>query len=312
MISYLIPAYNAQNTIEQVISSIINQSYKTDYEIIVLNDGSTDKTKEKVLKMKRSFKKIKLINQNNMGLGYGRNRLLKEAKGNWIVFLDSDIILDKNWLREIINNKKKGIEGYTGICEIADKNNLFCKLDQKLQPQKEQTFSISNQFVGYMNYLIPKKVFNKVGKFNEIFRTNGEDVEWFTRAFKKGYKFLLVPTAKVTHAYKPPNLIQFLKRKVAYAEASAIPFIHKDYRKVIEYLIRTIMIITLILLSPFYPIQVLALLFIFLLLIFYRSLKTTRDFLFAFIYALGMIAVQFGIMKTVIFYLLFKRVKLKK
>ncbi|MBK4732786.1 glycosyltransferase [Oxynema sp. CENA135] len=86
-ISVVIPVYNATTTIQETISSVLNQSF-TDYELIIVNDGSTDETLEKI----ESFKdpRIRVFSYTNAGAAISRNRGLSQAKGEYIAFLDAD------------------------------------------------------------------------------------------------------------------------------------------------------------------------------------------------------------------------------
>lgn len=87
--SIIIPSFNRACLIEETIESVLSQSYK-DYEIIVINDGSTDNTLQVLDKYKDS---ILIINQNNQGAEIARNNGVKSARGDYLVFLDSDDIL---------------------------------------------------------------------------------------------------------------------------------------------------------------------------------------------------------------------------
>ena len=102
--SVIIPAYNAEKEIEKTIQSVLIQDYK-DYEIIVVNDFSTDNTKKIVEK----YQNIKLINHsNNKKAGGSRNTGIDNAKGEYIFFLDSDdVMYDKNVLQKLSNNIDK-------------------------------------------------------------------------------------------------------------------------------------------------------------------------------------------------------------
>ena len=86
-LSIIIPAYNAENYIEKCLNSIED---KDSIEIIVINDGSTDKTMEILNK----YKNIKIINNTNHGVSYSRNSGLKVASGKYIMFVDSDDYLN--------------------------------------------------------------------------------------------------------------------------------------------------------------------------------------------------------------------------
>lgn len=101
--SIIIPTYNNEKTILRAIESVINQ--KVSYEIIIINDGSTDKTKSVVRKIRNS--NIKLINIHNHGVSHARNIGIKEACGKYLIFLDADDFLEKNYLEYIESQEEK-------------------------------------------------------------------------------------------------------------------------------------------------------------------------------------------------------------
>ena len=96
--SIVIPLYNKENYIEKTLHSVLNQSY-LNYEVIIVNDGSTDKSVDVVNQF--SNKKIKIINQSNQGASSARNRGIAEASNQWIALLDADDIWLKNHLKEL-------------------------------------------------------------------------------------------------------------------------------------------------------------------------------------------------------------------
>jgi len=99
-VSIVIPAYNAQKTIKKAINSALRQNFlKKDFEIIVVNDGSTDKT----LEILKSYgKQIKIINQKNQGAVKAANKGFKKARGKYVVKLDADDYFKPNILREMV------------------------------------------------------------------------------------------------------------------------------------------------------------------------------------------------------------------
>lgn len=99
MISIIIPAYNSEDTITQCLDSLFAQSHK-DFEVIVVNDGSTDQTFKKLEPYKN---RITLINQENKGSNPARNRGWREAKGEFLLFLDSDITMRQDCLEKMLN-----------------------------------------------------------------------------------------------------------------------------------------------------------------------------------------------------------------
>ena len=96
--SIVIPLYNKENYIEKTLQSVFNQSY-SNYEVIIVNDGSTDKSVDVVNQF--SNKNIKIINQTNQGVSLARNRGIAEASNQWIALLDADDIWLKNHLEEL-------------------------------------------------------------------------------------------------------------------------------------------------------------------------------------------------------------------
>jgi len=87
MISIIIPLYNKQNCIERAIKSVLSQTF-TDFELLVINDGSTDQSDEIVKEIKDN--RLILINKQNGGVSTARNKGVDAAKGEWIIFLDAD------------------------------------------------------------------------------------------------------------------------------------------------------------------------------------------------------------------------------
>ena len=99
--SIIVPAYNVENYLEQCINSILVQSFNN-YEIIIVNDGSTDKTGKICDNFASKNKQIKIIHKKNGGLSSARNTGLEFASGEYNIFLDSDDFwIDKNFLANI-------------------------------------------------------------------------------------------------------------------------------------------------------------------------------------------------------------------
>ena len=101
-ISIIIPIYNVEKYVEECINSVINQSIKKNIEIILVNDGSTDLSRSKIEKYKL-LDNIKIIDKENGGLSSARNIGICEAIGKYIVFIDSDDFIEKNFLEKLYN-----------------------------------------------------------------------------------------------------------------------------------------------------------------------------------------------------------------
>ncbi len=105
LISIIIPAYNAENTVVECLSSILLQEYRN-IEVVVIDDGSIDNTRQRVQGFITEFKdlEIRLISQSNQGPSVARNMGLQYAKGEYVVFLDSDDKLDPSFISKCLLN----------------------------------------------------------------------------------------------------------------------------------------------------------------------------------------------------------------
>ena len=121
MISIIIPLYNKATSIKRTIHSVLSQSY-TDFELIIINDGSTDNSAEIVNKQFYD-KRIRYIYQDNAGVSSARNRGIKEAIGEWILFLDADDILYPNALKILISKSVFNTNIISGNFYSTDGNN---------------------------------------------------------------------------------------------------------------------------------------------------------------------------------------------
>lgn len=125
-ISIIVPLYNAENTLEKCINSLINQSY-TDIEVILVNDGSGDSSYDICKKYESLDKRIVIINKKNGGVSSARNAGLEIATGEFIMFCDSDDWVDINWCKAMYDN-------YT------DDNLLMCKTERGENSEKNNKY----------------------------------------------------------------------------------------------------------------------------------------------------------------------------
>ena len=130
-VSVITPAYNCEKYIKKAIESILNQSYK-DFEYIIIDDNSTDKTWKIIKSFANKDTRIKAyINKRNLGIPLNRNRGIKLARGKYIVWQDADDISKKHRIKKLYefmeNNKEVGICG-SYIQFFSGKKNLNRRL----------------------------------------------------------------------------------------------------------------------------------------------------------------------------------------
>jgi glycosyltransferase involved in cell wall biosynthesis len=201
--SIVISLYNKANYIENTLKSVLNQTF-ADYEIIVINDGSTDDSVTKVLGFNDS--RIQLYNQENQGASAARNLGIEKAKNEYIAFLDADDLWKSNHLKIlnaliqnfpnagifasryelIFNNGKNDIPKFKGIS--ADYEGLIPDYFKTSLPYPIATSS---------SIVIPKHVFEKTGYFKPYI-SSGQDVDMWIRIASK---YPVVISNKVTASY---------------------------------------------------------------------------------------------------------------
>lgn len=123
--SIIVPVYNVEEYIEKCLESIFNQSFK-DFEVIVVNDGTKDKSMDIVKKYD-----VTIINQKNMGLSEARNNGVKKAKGEYIIFLDSDDYIEKDLLKEINKSIKNNPDVVRYQIQDVENNEIIKEYEEE-------------------------------------------------------------------------------------------------------------------------------------------------------------------------------------
>ena len=103
MVSIIVPVYNVEKYVERCVESILAQSY-SEFELLLVDDGSTDQSGAICERLKAKDKRIRVIHQNNRGLSAARNRGLAEATGEYITYIDSDDYVDISYLETLYQN----------------------------------------------------------------------------------------------------------------------------------------------------------------------------------------------------------------
>ena len=131
MISVIIPVYNKDRQIIDCLNSVINQTYKN-YEIIIINDGSTDQSERKILDFIENKQNVKYIFQKNQGVSSARNTGIKAARGEYIVFIDADDYIDNDYFEKLMEYKNSDlvISGYVEVYTNIEKK--YCPIKKRI------------------------------------------------------------------------------------------------------------------------------------------------------------------------------------
>ena len=177
--SFIVPVYNTEKYLKKCLDSLVNQTYK-DFEIIVVNDGSTDKSSSIISKYQKKYKNIIVIDKENEGLSMARNRGVQKSSGKYIIFVDSDDYVSNKLLEEV--DKKiddsdilrfqiaTEDEGYTKINEYHEEGfESMCGYDAFKYLSSYHFVEPAWCYVIRKNYYIENKFSFKKGVYHEDF-----------------------------------------------------------------------------------------------------------------------------------------------
>ena len=206
IISVIIPTYNEEKDIADCLKSLGKQSFKKT-EIIVVDDGSTDHTKEVIKK----FNKVKLINGEHLGPGYSRNIGAKIAKGRILVFIDSDMEFDKDYIKNLISPilKNKKVIGTTHDTELVENTgNIWSKCWGKIRVSKENAKEVK------IFRAIRKDKFLEFGGFDPKYGYADDQTFWFK------YKIKPIVAQKTICYHRNPETLNGVYKQSRWIGAS--------------------------------------------------------------------------------------------
>ena len=184
-ISVIVPVYNAENYIEKCVNSILNQSFK-DFEVLLIIDGSTDDSLKILKKFAKLDDRVVVINQKNMGVAFSRNKGIEKSQGEYIVFVDNDDYIDKDYLEqfysETMSKPDLVIGGYR---RVSDNKVLY-------------DFKIKNTDWGKYTFITPwgriiKRDFLIKNKIKFLSYPIGEDIYFNLQIYSISAKIKLIP-----------------------------------------------------------------------------------------------------------------------
>jgi len=206
--SVIIPVFNGEKTIRPALEALLAQTYPHQ-EIIVVDDGSTDRTGEIV----RGFNGVIYILQQNAGPATARNAGARQARGEIICFTDADCLAHPDWVERLVRAfGSEEIGAVAGSYGIANNENLLARcVHEEIVYRHEKFLKDFVRAFGSYNCAIKKKVFDGVGGFDERYRgASGEDNDLSYKILKSGQKIFFEKAALVDH-YHPTQLENYLR-----------------------------------------------------------------------------------------------------
>lgn len=204
--SCIIPVYNRPGELKDLLSSLLSQTY-TQFEVVVVEDGSTLRCDEVVTSFSQDLS-LRYFYQENTGQGFARNFGMQQAKGDFFVILDSDVLLPPTYFERLQDAiESRSLDAFGGPdAAAADFSSLQKAMDFAMTSfwttggiRGKLKNPAAYQARGF-NMGVSREVFVRLGGFVDPNR--GEDIEWSIRIKKAGFHLELVPEAFVYHKRK--------------------------------------------------------------------------------------------------------------
>ncbi|MBI3999274.1 MAG: glycosyltransferase [Candidatus Omnitrophica bacterium] len=210
LVSVIIPTYNREHLLVDAVESVLSQTFK-DYELIVVDDGSTDGTEE-IIKRKYDGK-IRYFKQENQGISGARNRGIREAKGEYIAFLDSDDL----WLPEKLEKQVAFLDSHPEVGLICTKLWRYAigkESEKRLCPEyfsaEFKDLLVSNNYVPTTTVMVRKECLDQIGLFDTNLSV-AEDFDLWLR-FMKRFKVHCLEDVLAVHREHPQKTSLNMKK----------------------------------------------------------------------------------------------------
>lgn len=218
-ISVVVCSYNGAATLEECLRSLIGLNYP-DYEVILVDDGSTDQTPQIVAK----FPQVRCIRQENMGLSAARNTGARAAGGQIVAFTDSDCVADANWLSYLataMRDQQVDAIGGPNLPPADDNWVAKCVAASPGGPSHVMLDDRRAEHVPGCNMAFDRAKLLAVGGFDPQFRVAGDDVDMCWRLLDAGLTIGYAPAALVWH-HRRATVRAYLKQQQGYGQSEAM------------------------------------------------------------------------------------------
>lgn len=234
MISVVIPTCQRKDKLNNCLESLLRQTYPHEqFEIIVVDDRAENDVKMLVEDYKQRHSSLQYIAQNSQGPAAARNKGVKNSVGGIVAFLDDDCIADPEWVRLMVQMH----ESYPNAVAIGGSTVSSAQKTTMLVSQFLSTLSIETTIDGKKeviffptcNVSFKRYIFDYF-VFDEHFPLpGGEDLEFFWRLYKGGYRFIYDTRLKVIHC-RDDRFLSFIKQAYSYGRGNLlVQYIHRDH-----------------------------------------------------------------------------------
>ncbi|TKJ96506.1 glycosyl transferase [Plantibacter flavus] len=198
MYTIVIPCRDGAATLDAQLSALLEQEASVDFEVLVVDNGSTDGTADLVRSVASNDDRVHLIDASaRTGINHARNRGVEAARGDRILLCDADDIVHQGWLAAHHAAFEAGAECVGGGLDRTLPDGTV------IMRQRELLFvgwDLASPFGANCGFT--REVYERIGGFDETFRDGGDDTDFFWRAALTGATTVLVPDAVVTYALR--------------------------------------------------------------------------------------------------------------
>jgi glycosyltransferase involved in cell wall biosynthesis len=217
-ISVVVCSYNGSSTIGETLAALEMLNYP-DYEIIVIDDGSTDN-----VSLIAQSHRVRLIRQDNQGLSAARNAGLAAATGEIVAYIDDDAYPDVDWLRYLaigFQSSSHAAIGGPNLCPPGDGHIANCVANAPGGPVHVLLTDTIAEHLPGCNMAFRRHCLAEIGGFDARFRMAGDDVDVCWRLQERGWTLGFSPAALVWH-HRRNSIARYLKQQRGYAKAEAL------------------------------------------------------------------------------------------
>jgi GT2 family glycosyltransferase len=224
-VSVVVCTYNGGQTLEQCLHSLERLDYP-DYEVIVVDDGSTDQTGEILAR----FPQIQAVRQANHGLSYARNVGLRRATGAIVAYTDSDCFADPDWLSLLVEQLARSGAAAVGGPNLTPEDGWLagCVAASPGQPTHVLESDQVAEHIPGCNMAFRRQALGAINGFDSQYKKAGDDVDVCWRLQQAGFWITFAPGAFVWH-HRRQTVRTYFKQQAGYGEAEALlRFKHPD------------------------------------------------------------------------------------
>jgi GT2 family glycosyltransferase len=218
-VSVVVATYNGARTLKICLESLTRLNYPN-YDIIVVDDGSTDRTPELV----QMHPQIRYVRQPNLGLSAARNTGIAASEGEIIAFTDSDCRADEDWLHCLVGDLLSGDFAGMGGHNLLPPDDSAVAAAVMASPGGPAHVMLTDREAEHVpgcNMAFYKDALVEIGGFDPVFRKAGDDVDVCWRLLQAGYRIGFSPAGFVWH-YRRSTVAAYLGQQAGYGEAEAL------------------------------------------------------------------------------------------